>query len=84
MNQENFEKKDLLKKNWIYDGKQVTLHAARGEYISFQLVITNQTASILKGINIEITPFKGSNSQFKVHPELFLEWAVEVKTPSTG
>lgn len=84
VNQENFEKKDLLKKNWIYDGKQVTLHAARGEYISFQLVITNQTASILKGINIEITPFKGSNSQFKVHPELFLEWAVEVKTPSTG
>lgn len=73
-------KKNLLKKNWVYDGKQVTLHGARGEYISFQLVITNHTDSTLKGINVEMTPFKG----FGIHPELFLEWAVEVKTPSTG
>ena len=31
----NFEDKDLLDKNWIFDGNKVTLHAARGEYISF-------------------------------------------------
>jgi hypothetical protein len=84
VSQENFGKKDLLEKNWIYDGGKVSLHAARGEYISFQVVLTNHTESTLKGINIDITPFKDSDSQFKVKPELFLEWAVEVKTPSTG
>ena len=36
--QENTREEDLLEKNWIYDGEQVTLHSARGEYISFQLV----------------------------------------------
>lgn len=84
LNQENFEGKNLLEKNWIYNGEQVTLHAARGEYISFQVILTNHSASALKGINIEIAPFQGTDFQFKVDPELFLEWAVEVKTPSTG
>jgi hypothetical protein len=31
-----------------------------------------------------MAPFKSANSQFKIHPELFLEWAVEVKNSSTG
>jgi hypothetical protein len=75
---------NLLEKNWIYDGKQVTLHGARGEYISFQLVLTNNSGSTLKGINIEVTPFQGPESRFTADPELFLEWAVEVKTLSTG
>ena len=75
---------NLLIKNWIYDGEQVTLHGARGEYISFQLVLTNNTGSTLKGINIDIAPFKGTGSGIDIDPELFLEWAVEVKTPSTG
>jgi hypothetical protein len=77
-------KKDILKRNWIYDGEQVSLHAARGEYISFQLVLTNNTESALRAINIEMPPFKSTDSQFTIHPELFLEWAVEVKDPSTG
>ena len=84
VSQENFVKTDLLENNWIYDGEKVTLHAARGEYISFQLVLTNHTDLTLKGIHIEVAPFKGTDSQLKVQPELFLEWAVEVKAPSTG
>jgi hypothetical protein len=75
--QENTGEKNLLDKNWIYDGEQVTLHGARGEYVSFQLVVTNNTGSALKGISIEMAPFG-------IDPELFLEWAVEVKSPSTG
>ncbi len=82
--QENSRNKDLLEKNWIYDGEQVTLHGARGEYISFQLVLTNHTGSTLKGINIDVSSFQGTDSRFNVDPELFLEWAVEVKTLSTG
>ncbi|MEN8229648.1 MAG: hypothetical protein ABFS38_15920, partial [Bacteroidota bacterium] len=84
VNRKNSGEENLLVKNWIFDGKQVTLHAARGEYISFQVVLTKQTESSLKGINIDIAPFKSADTQLKINPELFLEWAVEVKTPSTG
>jgi hypothetical protein len=76
--------KKLLDKNWIYNGVEVSLSAARGEYVSFQLVISNNTDSTLKGINVKMSPFKNMNSQFTIEPELFLEWAVEVKTLSTG
>ncbi len=82
--QENAYSNNILEQNWIYDGKKVSLHAARGEYISFQLVLTNNSSSPLRGIAINMAPFKGDNSEFKNGPELFLEWAVEVKTPSTG
>ncbi len=79
------EKGNLLEKNWIYDGNKVSLKSARGEYISFQLVITNNIPnSILKGIKVEIPSFKNETAQLKIKPELFLEWAVSVKTPSTG
>jgi hypothetical protein len=78
------QKSDLLKENLIYDGNRVSLHAARGEYVSFQLVVTNQTDKRLENIKIEIPEFTGNNSQFNIKPELFLEWAVEIKTPSTG
>ncbi|MFO7668041.1 MAG: hypothetical protein R6W31_00130, partial [Bacteroidales bacterium] len=77
-------KSDLLKENLIYDGSRVSLHAARGEYISFQLVVTNQTGKRLENIRIEIPEFAGNNSQIHIKPELFLEWAVEIKSPSTG
>lgn len=76
--------KNLLEKNWIYNGNEVTLYSARGEYISFQLVITNYTDSTLKGIDVKMSPFKNKDSQLIIDPELFLEWSVEVKTPSTG
>ena len=79
------EKGNLLEKNWIYDGNKVALKSARGEYISFQLVVTNNNPdSILKDIKVEMSPFSNAKTQFKMQPELFLEWAVEVKTPSTG
>ncbi len=80
----NTGNKDLLEKNWIYDGEQVTLHGARGEYVSFQLVLTSHTESTLKGIYVDVEPFSGTNSRIDIDPELFLEWAVEVKTLSTG
>jgi hypothetical protein len=75
---------NLLDKNWIYDGKSVSLRGARGEYISFQLVLTNHTDSMLTDMDIEMSPFASDNAQFEISPELFLEWSVQVKSPSTG
>ncbi|MBA2563642.1 MAG: DUF4091 domain-containing protein, partial [Chitinophagaceae bacterium] len=78
-------KENLLEKNWIYDGNSVSLKSARGEYISFQIVITNNNPdSILKDIKVEMPSFKSNDTQLKIKPELFLEWAVNIKTPSTG
>jgi hypothetical protein len=84
LNAEGKSGKDLLKDNWIYDGKKATIHSARGEYISFQLVLTNQTETPLSNIKIEMSDFEGTNGTINIKPELFLEWAVNVKTPSTG
>ncbi len=78
------KKEDLLKKNWIYDGNRVSLYGARGEYISFQIAVTNYTGSTLKDIHIGMSPFKSKNSFLKINPEFFLEWSVKVSTPSTG
>lgn len=75
---------NMLKKNQIYDGARASLVGARGEYISFQLVLTNNTTNTLKGIMIEMPPFKKDDNQLTVNPELFLEWSVKVSTPSTG
>ena len=80
----SLEEENLLKKNLIFDGKLVSLRSARGEYFSFQVVITNLSSESLDNISINIPEFTGNNIKFKVKPELFLEWAVEVKTPSTG
>jgi hypothetical protein len=78
------QKNNLLKKNNIYDGERVSLIAARGEYVSFQLVLTNNTSETLKGIRIHMPGFENQETKFSVEPELFLEWSVEVKTISTG
>lgn len=75
---------NFLDKNWIYDGNEAVLFAGRGEYISFQLVITNNTDSVLKEIDIQMSPFSNGVHLLPIEPELFLEWAVEVKTVSTG
>lgn len=75
---------DFLKRNPIYDGNTVSLHAARGEYFSFQLVLTSMTKETLDNIRIEMDPFRMGENEFSAKPEFFLEWAVEVKTPSTG
>lgn len=74
----------LLRKNWVYNGKVASLYGARGEYVSFQLILTNQTEKPLKGINVSMKPFQNKNARISILPELFLEWAVEVKSPSTG
>ena len=75
---------DLLKENQVYDGERTTLAGARGEYVSFQLVLTNNTSSILKNIVVDMPSFRMDDKTFAIKPELFLEWAVKVKTPSTG
>ena len=49
---------NILKNNWLFNEDRAKLHGARGEYVSFQLVLTNHTTSTLKGINIEMPPFK--------------------------
>lgn len=74
----------LLQRNWVYDGKVVSLSGARGEYVSFQLVIANKSKETLKDISVKMSPFRAHSLEFKNHPELFLEWSVEVQTPSTG
>lgn len=79
-----FSEGNLLEKNWIYDGESVSLQGARGEYLSFQLVLTNHTDSMLTDMRIEMSPFASDNVEFKIDPELFLEWSVEVKSTSTG
>ena len=33
----------LLERNWAFDGKKVRIHAARGEYVSFQIVLGRTT-----------------------------------------
>jgi hypothetical protein len=78
------KQKDLLKNNLIYDGKHVSLFSARGEYISFQLVVTNNTDKTLRNIRIDMPGFSNNETKFPYNPEFFLEWAVEVKAPSTG
>lgn len=75
---------NLLQRNWIFDGEKAILHAARGEYISFQLVLTNNSSQTLKGIQVDMRKFQNSEVTLDIEPELFLEWAVEVKSPSTG
>jgi hypothetical protein len=78
------QKVNLLDKNWIYDGKEVSLHGARGEYVSFQLVLTNGSDSALSGIKIDMAPFRNGSTELAIQPELFLEWSVKVESPSTG
>lgn len=75
---------NLLESNWVFDGKAVNLYAARGEYVSFQLVLTNRSEAPLKGVMVNMDPFENSSTQIDNSPELFLEWAVEVKMKSTG
>ena len=75
---------EVLKKNWIYDGREVRLHAARGEYVSFQLVVENLADSTLHDIAVDMQPFSAGGHSLAQKPELFLEWAVQVKAYSTG
>lgn len=77
-------KPDLFKSNMIYDGNKVRLFAARGEYISFQLVISKSDGRTFDNMQIQMQEFKSPDNQINIKPELFLEWAVEIKTPSTG
>ncbi|MDB5249241.1 MAG: hypothetical protein JWQ40_3635 [Segetibacter sp.] len=80
----NESENSLLQKNWVYNGKVASLKGARGEYVSFQLVLTNETEKPLKGIDVSMKPFRNNSARISILPELFLEWAVEVKTGSTG
>ena len=75
---------NLLEKNWIYDGSSVQLTAARGEYVSFQFFIEKKGPGTLKDIIFEISPFTSEGADLGEKPEPFLQWAVEVKNPSTG
>lgn len=72
------------KKNWVYDGNKAVLFGARGEYISFQVTINNYTDSMLRDISIAMPLLRSGQMEIKCKPEIFLEWAVHVQTPSTG
>src|SRR4029078_5533365 len=73
---------DILKQNWIYDGRRVSLKAARGEYISFQLVLTNKSSAPINQVKVDVPSFSKSGKRLAIAPELFLVWSSEVKTPS--
>jgi hypothetical protein len=75
---------DILKQNWIYDGRRVSLKAARGEYISFQVVLTNKSSAPINQVKVDVPSFSKSGKRLAIAPELFLVWSSEVKTPSTG
>lgn len=75
---------DLLAENWVYDGASVSLHAARGEYVSFQVVVENLTDSTLHDVIVETKTFSQGDKELSFEPELFLEWALEIKSFSTG
>ncbi len=75
---------DLLAKNWVFDGTTVSLRAARGEYVSFQIVVENLTDSTLHDVIVNTKTFVRDGKKLSFEPELFLEWAVEVKQHSTG
>ncbi len=74
----------LLQNNWVYNGKSAGLKGARGEYVSFQLVLTRKNDKTLRGIDVSMKPFTSGSTTFSNQPELFLEWAVEVKSKSGG
>jgi len=74
----------VLQKNWVYDGAKASLKAARGEYVSFQVVLERKSESVLKDIIVRMEPFRCQEFSLAAEPELFLEWAVEVKEVSTG
>jgi hypothetical protein len=75
---------NLLEQNWIYDGRTAQLHGARGEYVSFQIVIGRTTDDTLKDLFVKATPFTMAGHGLKSDPELFLEWSVKVKSISRG
>lgn len=75
---------NMLKENQIFDGEKVFLHGARGEYVSFQLVVTRNIPGTLKNIRVDMPPFRRDGAGIPVKPEFFLEWAVKVNEPSTG
>ncbi|MFT4019368.1 MAG: DUF4091 domain-containing protein [Agriterribacter sp.] len=72
------------KRNWIYDGNKALLYGARGEYISFQVALNNYTDSTLRGLSISMPSFHNRQMELGVKPEIFLEWFINIQTPSTG
>ena len=74
----------LLDSNWIYDGAAVSLSAARGEYVSFQVVVEAPPGDTLDEVTVEMAPFSAGSKKLTFEPELFLEWAVRVDEKSYG
>lgn len=75
----------LLQQNWIFSHDTVRLHAARGEYVSFQIVIGSPDGAAHKDIYAGMFPFAcGGNPLAAGPPELFLEWSVELRGKSSG
>ena len=68
----------LWEKNWVYDGKVLRLAAARGQYVSFQVVISRAGGEPLRDVVVEVSPFKKGEQSLATEPELFLEWCVQV------
>ena len=75
---------NVLQQNWVYDGDSVRLRGARGEYVSFQLVIGRTTDDTLKDVYVEVAPFVKGSLSLESKPARFLEWSVKVNSISRG
>ena len=58
-------------------GRDVTLHAARGEWESFQVVLTGSSAA-LSVCSIEMTPLKNATGHVLPAPKVYFEHYVRV------
>lgn len=74
----------LLDSNWVFDGSAVNIFAARGEYVSFQIVLEAPPGDTLHDIEIELPALEMGGKKLAAQPELFLEWAVRVDEKSYG
>ena len=48
----------LWEKNWLYDGQTVKLAAARGQYVSFQIVVGRVGDEPLRDVVVEMPPLR--------------------------
>ena len=67
-------------RNSVWDGSRrtISLHAARNEFVAFQLVL--EATHPTSGIDIEISPLGASGARLQI----FKAWYVRVRRPSTG
>ena len=77
----NYREKNLV---WDSSTKTVSLHAARNEFVAFQLIV--ETASPLEQVNVSLDSLthKAGASLTAPHVAIFKTWYTQVRRPSSG